>query len=135
MAKRISSARKRKTRKGVVTVEFAFYLPLMVLICFGSIQLSTSILLRHQAVAVLEAGTLDYMLGNISETDLPSHVQDLAESSGLIGVTATVTSVEPTYLRVEMDVPLRENIAFPIVVGNQTSIGSRLLIYRPPTID
>ena len=75
---RVHSRKRRKLRSGVVTVEFALCLPVLALICFASIQLGGSVLLRHKTVSILEIGTLDFMLGNVAESDLQEHIQDLS---------------------------------------------------------
>jgi len=129
-----SFPKKRNARNGVVTVELALFLPVMVLICFGSIQISSSIFLRHQAVAVLEAGSLDFMLGNVLESNLKTHLEGLALESGLTGATASVTPVETNYVKIELDVPMTENLAFPATLAKKSSLGSSFLVYRPSSL-
>ena len=89
-------SRNRAARDGVALVEFAVCLPLLVLICFGSIQMSSTILLRHQTVAIMEVATLDYMLGNVPEADLPAHIEGLVRDFNLTG--ETITAVSYTHL-------------------------------------
>ena len=66
-------------------------LPLLALICFGSIQVSSTILLRHRSVATLEIGTLDFMLGNVAQQDLKAHIEGLSTDFQMVETTATVT--------------------------------------------
>lgn len=132
---RTSFSKKRIPRNGVVAVEFALFLPVMVLICFGSIQISSSIFLRHQTIATLEAGSLDFMLGSVTEADLPEHIQSIAEASGLIGATATATPTDTSFLSVELTVPTKENLVLSVFVDSQSSVQSSFLIYRVPNLD
>ncbi len=130
---RTSYKTKTRHRRGVAAIEFALFLPVMVVVCFGSIQLCSSIFLRHQALAVLEAGSLDYMLGNVLESKLPAHIETLAEEFGLVGVTAGVTPVDTNFLKVELTLPVQENLALPAIIGNLDSVESEFLLYRPPS--
>lgn len=127
-------SRKRSSRSGIATVELALCLPLLALISFGSIQAGSTIMLRHQSVAIIEVATLDFMLGTVSEEDLPNHLTELSEEFNLIGATASVTPVELNnveYIRVELTLPVQENTVSPIVVGSGTEITSEYLVYRP----
>lgn len=130
----------RAARDGVALVEFAVCLPLLVLVCFGSIQLSSTILLRHQAVAILEIATLDYMLGNVPETDLPAHIAGLTRDFNITGEQITVTQVDQrssgadtsTFLEVELSVPVAENIWSAVVInGSHSEVSTKFLVYRP----
>ena len=106
----------------------------MALICFGSIQVSNAILLRHKTVTILEIGTLDYILGKVSESNLPGHIKTLSDEFKLLSGTATVTRElidDVNYLRVALSVPTDGNITSPGYVGSPIDISSEVLIYRP----
>ncbi len=125
---------KRTERRGIVTVEFALCLPLLALICFGSIQVSSTILLRHRAVATLEIATLDYVLGKLSEEDVADHLTGLAKDYSMVDTTAEVTEEMidgAGYLRVQLHVPISENITSPIFIGGPRVLTTSLLVYRP----
>ena len=127
-------SKKRGSRRGIATVEFALCLPLMALICFGSIQASTSIILRHKTIAILEVGSLDYMLGKVAESGLASHIESLAEDFELIGGVATVTpeTIEDVkYLRVVLTMPVGANTTVPMLVVGPDELNSQVLLYRP----
>ena len=129
-----SPSHKTSSRSGIATVEFALCLPLLALICFGSIQVSTSILLRHKTVAILEMGSLDYMLGKVSESELTEHIESLSEEFDLIGGSATVTQEtidNVNYLRVKLSLPTGENLTSPMFVGSPEELSTQMLIYRP----
>ena len=131
---RPSLSKNRGSRRGIATVEFALCLPLMALICFGSIQVTTSIILRHKTVAILEVGTLDYMLGNVSESDLAGHIESLADDFELIGGVATVTpeTIEDVeYLRVVLTMPAGVNTTAPMFIVGPDELNSQVLLYRP----
>ena len=106
----------------------------MALICFGSIQVSTSIILRHKTIALLEIGSLDYMLGKVAESDLASHIESLADEFELIGGAATVTpeTIEDVeYLRVVLTMPVGVNTTAPMFIVGPDELNSQVLIYRP----
>ena len=127
-------SKKRNQRSGIVTVEFALCLPLLALICFGSIQVSNTILLRHRSVATLEIGTLDFMLGNVQQADLRAHLEDLSDDFALIDTTASVTEEVingNNYLRVELSIPISPNITSPNFVQVAPDLTTSVLIYRP----
>ena len=127
-------SKKRNQRSGIVTVEFALCLPLLALICFGSIQVSNTILLRHRSVATLEIGTLDFMLGNVQQADLGAHLEDLSDDFALIDTTASVTEEVingNNYLRVELSIPISPNITSPNFVQVAPDLTTSVLIYRP----
>ncbi|MDB2685633.1 pilus assembly protein [Mariniblastus sp.] len=129
-----SQSKRQSSRSGTATVEFALCLPLMALICFGSIQASTSIILRHKTIAILEIGSLDYMLGKVAESDLASHIESLADEFELIGGVATVTpeTIEDVeYLRVVLTMPVGVNTTAPMFVVGPDELNSQVLLYRP----
>lgn len=138
--RRKSLARARCVREGLALVEFAVFLPVLVLVTFGSIQLSNTILLRHQNIAVLEAAALDYMIGAVTEENLASHIEDVAQSANLNGVTVSVNQVaqdlggsfhDATFLELSITVPIRGNLALPIVVKGGSEVSTSFQIFRP----
>ena len=134
LRRRKALSTKRNQRSGIVTVEFALCLPLLALICFGSIQVSNTILLRHRSVAILEIGTLDFMLGNIQQADLKDHLEDLSNDFAVINATASVTEEVisgSNYLRVELNIPISPNITSPNFVQTAPDLTTSVLIYRP----
>lgn len=131
---RVHSRKRRKLRSGVVTVEFALCLPVLALICFGSIQLGGSVLLRHKTVSILEIGTLDFMLGNVAESDLQEHIQDIVTEFNLVGGSVTVTPENMNnadFLRVELSLPINDNLMSPMYVGGLSDLTTEVLIYKP----
>lgn len=133
LRRRNALPKKQNQRSGIVTVEFALCLPLLALICFGSIQVSSTILLRHRTVATLEIGTLDYMLGNVPQADLASHVQDLARDFDIVNATATVTEEVingNNYLRVVLNAPVSANVTSPNFVQSAPDLTTSILLFR-----
>lgn len=125
---------KRNQRRGIVTVEFALCLPLLALITFGSIQVSSIILLRHRSVSILEIGTLDFMLGNVQQADLEDHLQDLSVDFEVIDATASVTDEVingNNFLRVVINIPIAPNITSPNYVQSEPDLTTSVLIFRP----
>lgn len=147
MRKRKSRPRKWNLREGVATIEFAVFLPVLVLVSFGSIQLSNTILLRHQNIALLEAGALDYMLGQVGEDDLAAHIITLTEDAGLVGASATVNQVDKdlsdgennfrgaTFLELSLSLPIEGNVALPIIIQGGANVSTSFEIYRPETLE
>ena len=134
LRRRNALSKKRNQRSGIVTVEFALCLPLLALICFGSIQVSSTILLRHRSVATLEIGTLDFMLGNVAQQDLKAHIEELSTDFEMVGATATVTEEViggNNYLRVELNVPVAPNISSPNFVQATPDLTTSVLVFRP----
>lgn len=125
---------KRNQRRGIATVEFALCLPLLALITFGSIQVSSIILLRHRSVSILEIGTLDFMLGNVQQADLEDHLQDLSVDFEVIDATASVTDEVingNNFLRVVINIPIAPNITSPNYVQSEPDLTTSVLIFRP----
>jgi len=145
MGRRKSGVRKWGLRGGVATIEFAIFLPVLVFVSFGSIQLSNTVLLRHQNIALLEAGALDYMLGTVLEGDLPAHIEGLAEEAGLVGATATVSQVkkdlsarnfqDATFLEVTLVMPIHGNVTLPLIIHGGTEITTSFQVYRPELLE
>ena len=134
LRRRHPRSNNRSSRSGIATVEFALCLPLMALICFGSIQVSSIITLRHKTAAILEVGTLDYMLGKVSESSLPEHIETLSEEFNLNGGTATVTQEtinDVDYLRVNLSLPVAENLVAPMFIVSPETLSFQVLLYRP----
>ena len=118
-------------RNGVATIEFAVILPVMILITFASIQMSDSILLRHKSVAIMELGTLDFMLGTVGESELATHIETLATDAGLTDVDVSVAPASnANYLNVEIAVPITGNTECPIVIPISGNVGTNFLVYR-----
>lgn len=134
LRRRNALSKKRNQRSGIVTVEFALCLPLLALICFGSIQVSSTILLRHRSVATLEIGTLDFMLGNVEQQDLKAHIEGLSTDFQMVETTATVTEEViggNNFLRVELNVPISPNISSPNFVQASPDLTTSVLVFRP----
>lgn len=134
LRRRNALSKKRNQRSGIVTVEFALCLPLLALICFGSIQVSSTILLRHRSVATLEIGTLDFMLGNVEQQDLKAHIEGLSTDFQMVETTATVTEEViggNNFLRVELNVPVAPNISSPNFVQATPDLTTSVLVFRP----
>lgn len=134
LQRRKAHSMKRSQRRGIVTVEFALCLPLLALITFGSIQVSSIILLRHRSVSILEIGTLDFMLGNVQRADLEDHLQDLSVDFGIIDATASVTDEVingNNFLRVVINIPIAPNITSPNYVQSEPDLTTSVLIFRP----
>ena len=134
LRRRNALSKKPNQRSGIVTVEFALCLPLLALICFGSIQVSSTILLRHRSVATLEIGTLDFMLGNVAQQDLKAHIEGLSTDFQMVETTATVTEEVingNNYLRVELNVPISQNITSPNFVQAAPDLTTSVLVFRP----
>jgi len=140
--KRKSRRRKWILREGVATIEFAVFLPVLVLVSFGAIQLSNTILLRHQNIMLLETGAQDYMLGTVLEEDLAKHIVKLTEDSGLVGATAKVTQLNETFsdgdevfsstfLELTLTMPLAGNVTLPLVVQADANVSTTFQVYRP----
>lgn len=134
LQRRKAHSMKRNQRRGIVTVEFALCLPLLALITFGSIQVSSIILLRHRSVSILEIGTLDFMLGNVQQADLEDHLQDLSVDFEVIDATASVTDEVingNNFLRVVINIPIAPNITSPNYVQSEPDLTTSVLIFRP----
>ena len=134
LRRRNALSKKPNQRSGIVTVEFALCLPLIALICFGSIQLSSTIVLRHRSVATLEIGTLDFMLGNVEQQDLEAHIEELCIDFDLAETNATVTEEViggNNYVRVELNVPVSPNISSPNFVQTAPDLTTSVLVFRP----
>ena len=139
--KSLARSRSRSLREGLAVVEFAAFLPVLVLVTFGAIQLSNTILLSHQSIAVLEAGALDYMVGIVDEANLVAHIESLAKSADLKGASISVTPVtqnlaaegfhDATFLEISITVPIKGNLALPVVVKGGTEVSTTFQIYRP----
>lgn len=134
LQRRKAHSMKRNQRRGIATVEFALCLPLLALITFGSIQVSSIILLRHRSVSILEIGTLDFMLGNVQQADLEDHLQDLSVDFEVIDATASVTDEVingNNFLRVVINIPIAPNITSPNYVQSEPDLTTSVLIFRP----
>lgn len=134
LQRRKAHSMKRNQRRGIATVEFALCLPLLALITFGSIQVSSIILLRHRSVSILEIGTLDFMLGNVQRADLEDHLQDLSVDFEVIDATASVTDEVingNNFLRVVINIPIAPNITSPNYVQSEPDLTTSVLIFRP----
>ena len=71
------------------------------------------------------------ILGSITEGDLPKHIRDLSEDSGLVGAEVTIAPVDDIFLNVQLSLPVRENIVAPMVIGGGSEIETSFLVYRP----
>jgi len=74
------------------------------------------------------------MLGNIQQSDLKDHLEDLSDDFAVIDATASVTEEVISgnnYLRVELNIPISPNITSPNFVQTAPDLTTRVLIYRP----
>ena len=74
------------------------------------------------------------MLGNVAQEDLKTHIEDLSTNFEMVDVVATVTEEVingNNYLRVELNVPISQNITSPNFVQAAPDLTTSVLVYRP----
>jgi len=84
----------RKSQRGAVAVEFALFLPVFLLLIFAVVELGSAWYAKQIMVNASRDGARMASLlnpGDITNTDVETHVQGLLTTSGFPG-SATVTS-------------------------------------------
>lgn len=74
------------------------------------------------------------MLGNVAQQDLKAHIEGLSTDFQMVETTATVTEEVingNNYLRVELNVPISQNITSPNFVQAAPDLTTSTLVYRP----
>ena len=74
------------------------------------------------------------MLGNVAQQDLKAHIEGLSTDFQMVETTATVTEEVingNNYLRVELNVPISQNITSPNFVQAAPDLTTSILVYRP----
>ena len=71
------------------------------------------------------------MLGTVAEPDLKSHIQELSEDVGLVGIDVDVQPSGDNFLRLTVSLPLEQNTAAPLVIGGECEANKSFLVYRP----
>ncbi len=74
------------------------------------------------------------MLGNVAESDLQEHIQDIVTEFNLVGGSVTVTPESMNnadFLRVELSLPINDNLMSPMYVSGLSDLTTEVLIYKP----
>ena len=74
------------------------------------------------------------MLGNVAESDLQEHIQDIVTEFNMVGGSVTVTPESMNnadFLRVELSLPINDNLMSPMYVGGLSDLTTEVLIYKP----
>ncbi len=100
-------------RRGVVTVELAFVLPILFMVLFGSIEFSRLNMLKHLAnVAAYEGARSGMCVGN-TDTDVIAKATQILNAGSVVSPTITVTpstiTETTTDVQVDISIPVAGN--------------------------
>jgi Flp pilus assembly protein TadG len=86
-----SRTRAEKPRLGAAVTEFAIMLPLIVMIVFGSIEMSNGIFMKQAMGLAAYEGARAAAKPGANTSDVTARVQDVLTARGISGQTVTVT--------------------------------------------
>lgn len=116
-----SMTSKPKQRRGVVAVEFAIVLPVILLVFFGVIFITQSILLRDTAQHAAYEGARRGLVLDASAADCIAKTQEFLEKIDIHGATVTVSPEElapsSPKVSVTVSIPMSQNAwvnVFPV---------------------
>lgn len=111
-----SNRTRKRLRSGAVAVEFALTLPLLLLMLFGSIELSHANMVFHAAEAAAYEGAREGILPGATAADCEAAAQRILDISRVRQSTITVT---PSNLGTETNTV---SVEIRIVYGSNTII-------------
>ena len=80
----------RRRNKGAAIIELAICLPVLLLIVFGTIEISTSIFLQQTLTSAAHEGALKGMQGIANEQEVTEKVNEILAVRGITDCTVTV---------------------------------------------
>ncbi|MFK7768355.1 MAG: TadE/TadG family type IV pilus assembly protein [Mariniblastus sp.] len=80
-----------RIRKGAAIIEMAICLPVLLLIVFGTIELSTSIFLKQTLTSAAHEGALTGMRVNATEQQIIDRVEGVLAARAIDGCTVSVS--------------------------------------------
>ena len=87
----------RRRNKGAAIIELAICLPVLLLIVFGTVELSTSIFLQQTLTSAAHEGALRGMQGTANELEVIEKVNDILTVRGVTDCTVTVEPSGPAF--------------------------------------
>lgn len=97
MNRRIPNRRltgKKNKRFGSAVVEFTLSIPLIMLVVFGSIEVSNAIYLQQVVTEVAYIGALEGIRKDATETEITNRMQDYVDQTSVTGVTYGVAALD-----------------------------------------
>jgi len=114
-----------KARSGIACVEFAFVLPVLLILVLGTIEVCQRIFLRQSAVIVAYEGARLAARSTSSNADVLLRCQTMLTQRRVIGATVTVTPADMlsqppgTQVRIRVEVPWANNSPTRFVLKDQ----------------
>lgn len=115
----------RRTRKGVATAEFALCLPVLMLVCFGTIEACASIYLKQSLSIAAYEGVRCANVAGASNQDVAAACNRIFADRGILGTRVTTvpenisTAVFGQFIAVECTADSGVNMATPWVFAGQ----------------
>jgi len=130
---------KRSDRRGATVVEFAITFPVLLLVVFGSIELTRVAMLRHTANHAAYVGTRRGIIPGADATDVVLAVEQHLRTVGIQGAVVTVSPAiigdDTTLVDVEVTFPVSENsLVVPEFVSGDIIGNSVMLTERPKAV-
>ncbi len=109
------TSKQANKRRGAAVVEFAVCVPVLVLIVFGSIEMTNGIYLKQAGTAAAyEAARVVTATGGL-ESSATTRAQEVLAGYSVVGATIAIspavdsTTPRGTYVSVSVTIPSREN--------------------------
>lgn len=136
----LSQSTQVKCRRGAALVEFAFVLPIVLLIFAGMIEISRVLLLQHSADTAAYEGARCGMVPGATSEEASTAAQLLLVAVGLksssITVTPTVITEDTPLITVRVEVPIAPNAWISPQWFKNTCVVSETTLFceRPPMV-
>lgn len=116
--------RSRKNRRGVAAVEAAVCLPLLIIIWFGTFEVTRRTSLQQQA-QLLAANAAHRILESDAPFDtIEADALDLAESLGLDGCTVQISRVDSEIVETTVSMDFTDNSPISSILRGQQIVSS-----------
>lgn len=128
--------KKKFDRRGVTVVEFALTLPVLLLVVFGSIELTRVAMLRHTANHAAYVATRNAIVPGADVADVilaaEQHLETVGIRGGSVTVSPSVIVDATTLVDVEVTFPVADNsLIVPEFVSGQIIGRSAMVTERP----
>ena len=123
-------------RRGVATVEFAFVLPVLLILTFGSIELCQRVFVKQSLVISVYEGARLATRKTSTAQDVVTRCQTLLAQRNVSGGQITVqpanlmSTVSGDEIHVSIQIPLNQNVISRYVVSDQGNLTVQATMLR-----
>ena len=131
---RFSMRNKRKLgsgkRRGLAAVEAAACMPVLILIWFGTVEVSRTLALKQQGQLIASTGAQRVVASSKAFSEIETELDALALSIGLVDTDITVRRIDSEVVESQVTIEIAKNSAFGSFLTTSHVVTSQYYSFR-----